>query len=48
MKAKMPVTLGWGVAHLYEAGADGAFAITRLNIPLTVDQDEDAAKAPAP
>lgn len=48
MKAKMPVTLGWGVAHLYEAGEDGAFAITRLNIPLTVDQDEDAAKAPAP
>lgn len=48
MKAKMPVTLGWGVAHLYEAGGDGAFAITRLNIPLTVEQEEDAPKVHTP
>ena len=48
MKAKMPVTLGWGVAHLYEAGEDGAFAITRLNIPLSAEPAEEAPKAPAP
>jgi len=48
MKAKMPVTLGWGVAHLYEADGDGAFAISRLNIPLTVVREENAPKMPAP
>lgn len=48
MTAKMPVTLGWGVAHLYEAGEDGAFAITRLNIPLTVGHKENTPKVSAP
>jgi probable phosphoglycerate mutase len=48
MKAKMPVTLGWGVAHLYEADGDGAFAVTRLNIPLSAEQEDDAATVPAP
>lgn len=48
MKAKMPVTLGWGVAHLYDADADGAFAITRLNIPLAVAHEEDAPTVPTP
>jgi len=48
MKADMPVALGWGVAHLYEAGEDGAFEVTQLNIPLTVEHEEEAPKARAP
>jgi broad specificity phosphatase PhoE len=45
MKEKMPVTLGWGTAHRFEAGPDGAFAVARLNIPLVAGHGEPAPKA---